>query len=266
MQDKMLVSVVTVVFNGEKHLEQTIQSVLTQTYGNIEYIIIDGGSTDGTLDIIKKYEDRLAYWVSEPDNGISDAFNKGIIKATGEIIGILNADDWYEPDSVAQLVANAEKGDVFHGVMQYWGDEKKLHKTYPDASLLAKEMTINHPTVFVKKWVYEKYGVFRLDYRYAMDYELMLRFFVNGVKFYAIDSVLTNMRYEGVSDTMWKKALQESRRAKDENLPSQKRQNSLYFYKQFARAWLARFLQNIGLAKFVETYRKNFALVKKSNV
>lgn len=263
MQNKPLVSIITVVFNGEKHLEQTMQSVLSQTYNTIEYIIIDGGSTDDTVDIIKKYAERLAYWVSEPDKGISDAFNKGIAKATGEIIGILNADDWYEADTVAQVVAKIDQGDIFHGVMQYWDGDKKLHKTYPDASLLAKEMTINHPTVFVKKWVYEKYGVFKLDYRYAMDYELMLRFFVNGVKFYAIDSVLTNMRYEGVSDTMWKKALLESWRAKDENLTGQKCANRRYYYKQFGRAWLARFLQNIGLAKFVEIYRKNFAMIKK---
>jgi len=263
MSESIKISIITVVFNGKTHMEQTIKSVLSQTYSNIEYIIIDGGSTDGTIDIIKQYEDKLAYWVSEPDRGISDAFNKGIAKATGEIVGILNADDWYEVDTVEKVVANINKGDVLHGVMQYWEGDEKLHKTYPDDTLLPKEMTINHPTVFVKRWVYEKYGVFKLDYRYAMDYELMLRFFVNGVKFYALNDVLTNMRYEGVSDKMWKRALLESRKAKDENLQDQKLTNRLYYYKQFARAWLARFLQDAGFSGVVSLYRKKFAMVKK---
>ena len=88
-----LVSVVTVVFNGEKYLEETIQSVINQTYDNVEYTLIDGGSTDGTVDIIRKYEDKIAYWISEPDNGIFDAMNKGADKATGEYIYYLNAGD-----------------------------------------------------------------------------------------------------------------------------------------------------------------------------
>ena len=102
---KPLVSIVTIVYNGEKHLEQTIQSVLNQTYSNIEYIIIDGGSKDNTINIIEKYSDRLAYWISEKDNGISDAFNKGIAKSTGEIVGLINADDWYDFDAIKHVVS-----------------------------------------------------------------------------------------------------------------------------------------------------------------
>src|SRR5574342_808175 len=95
-----LVSVITVVYNGARHLEQTLLSVINQGYGNIEYIVVDGGSVDGTLDIIGKYEDRIDYWVSEPDDGTYDAMNKGIELAHGELIGLLNSDDYYEPDAI----------------------------------------------------------------------------------------------------------------------------------------------------------------------
>ena len=98
-----LVSVITVVYNGEKYLEQTIQSVINQTYNNIEYIIIDGGSTDTTLDIIKKYKDYISYFISEPDNGLYDAMNKGIRRANGELIGMLNSDDWLNLDAISTV-------------------------------------------------------------------------------------------------------------------------------------------------------------------
>lgn len=98
MEEQLKISIVTVSYNAAKTIEQTIKSVINQTYSNIEYIVIDGGSTDGTVDIIRKYEDRIAYWVSEPDGGIFDAMNKGIKVATGEVVGIINSDDWYEHD------------------------------------------------------------------------------------------------------------------------------------------------------------------------
>ena len=115
-----VISIITITYNGEKHIEQTIQSVLGQTYPNIQYIIIDGGSTDQTLSIIKKYEQKLYYWVSEKDKGISDAFNKGIAKATGEIVGIINADDWYEPAALEQVAARMGDADVCFGDLQLW--------------------------------------------------------------------------------------------------------------------------------------------------
>ena len=111
------VSIVTVSYNCEATIEQTIQSVLSQDYDNVEYIIIDGGSTDGTIEIIRRYESNIAYWNSEPDRGISDAFNKGINCCTGEIVGILNADDLYLPGTVSTVVQafqdNPEAGVVF---------------------------------------------------------------------------------------------------------------------------------------------------------
>ena len=104
MSKKPLVSVITVTYNAKSYLEQTIQSVFAQTYPHIEYIIIDGASTDGTLDIIKRHEKKIAFWVSEKDNGIYDAMNKGIRAANGELIGIINASDYYEPDTISEVV------------------------------------------------------------------------------------------------------------------------------------------------------------------
>lgn len=187
---KPLISIITVVRNGEKYLEQTIQSVLNQTYENIEYIIIDGVSTDGTLDIIRKYEDQIAYWVSEPDGGIYDAMNKGIQLSTGEIIGILNSDDWYLPSAVCQSVQGIQKtGAYFSYGKVYLTKENGLvfGCTSPlnDKEMserIFKEMPFPHLSVFVTRRLYEKIGVFDNSYGLSADYELFVRAYTKGLK------------------------------------------------------------------------------------
>ena len=119
--DNSLISVITVSYNAVSTIEQTILSVINQTYSNIEYIIIDGGSTDGTIDIIRRYEDKIAYWVSEPDRGIYDAMNKGASKANGEYIAFLNSDDWYELDAVSIIAQFADgKTDLISGIIKLY--------------------------------------------------------------------------------------------------------------------------------------------------
>lgn len=196
------VSVITVVYNGEKYLEHTIQSVLNQTYKNIEYIIIDGGSTDGTRDIIKKYEDKLAYWISEKDSGIYDAMNKGIQKATGDYVGLINADDWYELDTIQNIVnsINDEKTiEIVYGNMNIVDIDTNTNKLLlGDINSLNKNMSINHPTCFIKSPLYKE-RLFDIFYKIAADYDLMLYFRFNNKKFFYIDKVLANMRGGGVS-------------------------------------------------------------------
>jgi len=203
--DKPLVSIITVCLNSEKYLEQTIQSVINQTYDNIEYIIIDGGSNDRTLDIIKKYENRIAYWVSEPDKGIYDAMNKGISFARGEWVGIINSDDWYAPDTVHCIVeAAAEKPEtgVFFGNMIVYQPENnrvayhQAKKGQPED--LSLEMNIPHPTCFVARRIYEQFQ-FNPAFRIAGDYDLLVRFYFNGIKFSHIDRTLVYYRPGGIS-------------------------------------------------------------------
>lgn len=202
---KPLVSIITVTLNSAEHLETAVQSVIEQSYPNIEYIIVDGGSTDGTLDIVKKYGNRVTKWVSEPDKGIYDAMNKGIKLASGELIGILNSDDWYEKDTVQTVVdislLHPDYG-LFHGDLLFWSEDlKPLYTLKPDISFkeIWNKMPVNHPTCFVRKEIYEKMGNFTLKYKIANDYDLILRLFVNGVKFKYIDRKLTNMRTGGLS-------------------------------------------------------------------
>ncbi len=133
-QDKPLVSIITVCLNSEKTIEQTIQSVINQTYPNIEYIIIDGKSTDRTLEIIDKYKGKISILVSESDEGIYDAMNKGLKLATGELIGIINSDDWYESDAVETIVNSflADRNvQVIYGNMDVYDQDKFIRTIYP---------------------------------------------------------------------------------------------------------------------------------------
>lgn len=206
MDKKPLVSVITVCYNSEKHIRDTIESVLNQTYDNIEYILVDGKSSDKTLDIIKEYEPKFngkMRWLSEPDDGIYDAMNKGIDLANGEIIGIINSDDWYELYTVEKVVNEFEKTDV----EVVYGDlykiipgfsEKYIHTGDLSNKKISK-IRFNHPTFFVKKSIYEKFGKFDTSYPVSADLDLTIRFLYNDVIFYRIPMVLANFRLGGVT-------------------------------------------------------------------
>jgi len=253
--DKPLISVITVVFNGAEYLEQTINSVIGQTYDNVEYIIIDGGSTDGTLDIIKKHEGQIDYWVSERDKGISDAFNKGISLCSGEIVGIINADDWYEKMAFSSIEKYIGKADVLYGDMNLLDDVGKKITPKVDHNNLKKNMTICHPSCFVKSRVYKKRFIYETGFNYAMDYELLLKLYLGGGKFFYIGKVISNMRSLGVSDNMWINALKEVRKAKKVNGVSFVNYQ-VYFYFYFLKQSVRRFFQSIGLGWVVNVYRQ----------
>lgn len=214
-QDK--ISIITVVYNRAKTIEQTIQSVLNQTYKNIEYIIIDGQSTDGTIDIIEKYKNKISCYISEPDQGIYDAMNKGIAKASGDVIGILNADDWYDVQAV-EYVMNCFAGnsaDIVYGEVKRVETDESISITKKAGSLedLWYIMSIWHPAVFVKKEVYHSLGVFSTEYEIAGDYEFLLRCYSNQIKFVYLDKVLTYFRSAGISNTKHMKCAREVNRA-----------------------------------------------------
>ncbi|WKZ65496.1 MAG: glycosyltransferase family 2 protein [Flavobacteriales bacterium] len=158
---KPVVSIVTVVFNGAFTLERTIQSVLGQSYPFIEYIVVDGGSTDGTLELLRRYEDRVDLWVSERDKGIYDAMNKGVALATGEWVALINADDWYEPEAVARAMEAAKDRpatNIVHGDIwiHYPNGHRKVKRARQSGFLLKYwEMVLNHPSFFVRRSYYK---------------------------------------------------------------------------------------------------------------
>lgn len=182
----MKVSLITVTYNSENTLYNTIESIRNQDYPDIEYIIVDGNSTDGTVEIIKNNTDVISKWISEPDNGLYDAMNKGIKLASGNVIGILNSDDFYIDKNVISDIVNcfiennvdAVHAELFY-VEQFNTDKIVRHWKTGDYTLRAflNGWHPAHPTLFLKKNVYEKYGSFNLNFRLAADFELMCRLF-----------------------------------------------------------------------------------------
>ena len=215
----MKFSIVTVCFNSLSTIRDTITSVLNQTMLPYEYIIVDGQSTDGTLCVIEEYKDEFAkknIWLkvlSEPDDGLYDAMNKGIELAKGDVIGIVNSDDWYEPNTIENandVFEKDKKIGIVHGLMR-----RIRHDGYSylmagkDIKRLRYYMCLNHPTFMVKKNVYEELGVFNTSYKLSADYDFTLRAYLAGVEFYKIDYIMSNMRLGGVSDLRYKEGLKE---------------------------------------------------------
>jgi glycosyltransferase involved in cell wall biosynthesis len=207
MSDK-LISVVTTFFNAEDTIEDTILSIANQSYKNIEVIFVDGKSTDKSLDIVRRNAfrfDRIKI-ISEPDNGIYDGMNKGIINAEGEIVAILNADDYFEPNALTDVNRLFEYGcDILAGTIQKIlpnGEKEKLIYRSELPLLSPKSATIHHPSVFVKKALYNSIGIFNTNYQISADYDFIARAVNAGANIIYTDIVMTNMRVGGVSDCM----------------------------------------------------------------
>lgn len=214
------ISVITISYNSKATIENTFQSILEQQYRPLEYVLVDGGSTDGTIDLIEKYIPLFqskgieVSFKSEKDNGISDAFNKGISRASGDIIGIINSDDQLLPNALEKVekpFCNSDVEVVCGDCL--WVDNTNnlsyVRKSKLNLKKLKYEMVLMHPTCFVRKIIYEKYGMFDVDLRYVMDKDLMARFYRNGVKFHYIPEVLTSMSAGGASDVNVKRVFDE---------------------------------------------------------
>lgn len=184
MKTGPLVSIVTPCWNSQAYLEQTIQSIIGQSYKNIEYIVIDGGSTDGTLEIIRKYGSHISYWVSEPDGGMYQAINKGMGMAKGEIVAYLNSDDLYYPDTISKVVSffsNHPFADLVYGNLDFVDSEGRVLFTqiYPDFNwnrfVRSNYATIGQPAAFWRRDLIEKIGLFDESMRMAADFEYFVR-------------------------------------------------------------------------------------------
>jgi glycosyltransferase len=204
------VTIITVCYNSAKTIEDTIQSVINQTYDNIEYIIVDGLSTDNTLEIVNNYKDKIAKVVSEKDAGLYDAINKGIDLATGEIIANLNSDDFYIDNNVIADVVKKmeeEKSDTLYADLYYVDavDTDKVTRNWVSRAykkgMFFKGWMPPHPTFFVRKSVYDNYGNFNLELKSAADYEIMLRFIhKHECTISYLPRVVVRMRVGGVSN------------------------------------------------------------------
>ena len=201
MNNPPLITIITVAYNAVKDIENTILSVLNQTYPNIEYIIIDGGSTDGTLDIIKKYEDKISYWVSEPDKGIYDAMNKGTLKATGGWLNFMNAGDTFYNEQVLEKVFKDNDWtdtDVIYGNVNIeYPKKKKLKKPLP-LKKIEQQMVFCHQGSFVRTMLQKQY-LFNTTYRISADYNFFHQLYIEGKHFHYLNFVIAIFLYGGVS-------------------------------------------------------------------
>lgn len=200
------ITIITVCFNSEKTIGQTIESVLAQTFSDYQYIIVDGKSTDSTMDIVNSYQEKFEKGrfkvVSEPDRGIYDAMNKGIRLAEGELIGIINSDDWYEKDALETAwhlyQDSREKNVIIYGAMRYLQEERLDRIIYFRHEFIAERM-ICHPTCFVAKKVYDQIGLFDENYRIAADHDFIWRAVEREIFFIGVDKIMANFRMGGIS-------------------------------------------------------------------
>lgn len=260
--NRPLVSIITPTLNSERFVRDNIKSVLSQTYSNIEHIIIDGGSTDNTVTIVREMDPK-AVIISEPDEGISDAFNKGLKLAKGDIIAILNSDDYYADSQVikkcVEIFISKPEIKIIYGKVRFIDPktEETLAIYYSEPFSLEKmkrELIISHPSTFIRREVYEAVGEFSLQYKICMDHDYLLR----AVKQYhphAVEDVITVMRRGGVSTKNIYLAHREAYRifrSNGGNITSA----SLNLVSGYVKTWLSLFLQDIGLSKMVLFYRK----------
>ena len=211
------ITIITVAYNSANTIRDTINSITNQDYKNIEYIIIDGGSNDGTIDIIKEFPDTVDYYISEKDKGIYDAMNKGIIAATGDIIGILNSDDFYPNNFILSNVAKSfyqEQCDAVYGDLVYvhMQDTSRIVRywqagTYTTAKLKNGWM-LPHPTFFVKSSIYNRFGLYSTELKQAADYKMILKLlYKHNISASYIPMILVKMRMGGASNVSLRQRL-----------------------------------------------------------
>ena len=213
----MRISIITVAYNAARTIADTLESVAAQTHPEIEHIVVDGASTDGTLDVIERHHDKLTKVISEPDRGIYDAMNKGIRVATGDVIGFLNADDVFAQKNVLAMVAEIMKRehlDALFGDVEFFRPDNpgRTIRRYSSAHFRPDRSAWGwmpaHPALFVRREVFQRVGVFRTDYRIAGDFEFVARAFgKNTLRYRHLPEVLVRMRTGGISTAGWRNTL-----------------------------------------------------------
>lgn len=259
----MKFSIITVSYNSEKTIERTIKSILSQTYQDYEYIVVDGASKDSTIDIVKAYNSefngKLKY-VSEPDKGIYDAMNKGIKIAQGEIIGIVNSDDWLDSQALDNILSALESTNnpnaVYTGDICYHyqdGTTQIISYNQKDLDHYAKvwRLGINHPATFVPKALYEKYGIFDINIKLQADSDFIDRLYYNNVKFVFLDHIISNQSDGGASTNNLDKSLKDYKYVLNKNMS-----NSLKRYLYYIKYWIAVQLKKHAPLCILKLHRK----------
>ena len=209
----MKISIITVCYNSVATLETTIKSVIDQTYSNIEYIVVDGGSTDGTLDLIHKYKKHIDKFISEPDKGIFDAMNKGVQLATSDVVGLINSDDLFNSEMAVEKIMNVFNSDKsldsLYADLYYVSqtNTKKIIRRWVTGDLKSFKSGWHpaHPTFYVKKKVYDNYGLYNIELKLAADFEIMLRFLERyKISTFYLQEPLVRMRLGGASNNSFK--------------------------------------------------------------
>jgi len=253
------ITIITVVYNGAAYLEDAISSVISQSSGHLEYVVIDGGSQDGSVDIIRQYEDQIDIWISEPDDGIYDAMNKGIRLATGDVIGILNSDDVLNDkviEQIAEVFRNEPLLDFVYGFVERITTSGKVYDIAPSLSISEMEkkkfhqIPIPHGALFVKKNMFDELGFYKTDYVVNSDYDFILRLIENQKIGKKLDVAISRFRDGGLSSnyiTFWERR----KILKEYNVPFMKREYVIL------KAIIKLFLSKLLPETIVSYLRKN---------
>jgi glycosyltransferase involved in cell wall biosynthesis len=211
-QYRPLVSIITVVFNNSDYIRDAIESVVSQSYPLIEYIVIDGGSTDGTIEVIKEYQDKISVFISEIDNGIYDALNKGITHASGDVVAILHSDDQFcDANVVSNMVLHMSQTDsefCFSDLVHVDSLSGKVSRYYMANFFKQWMFRIGwmppHPTCFIKRSLFDEFGMYSTDYKIAGDFDLLVRFFYGRkIRWSYLDQITVKMSPGGTSNSGW---------------------------------------------------------------
>ncbi len=243
--DNYKVSIITVSYNSSNTIKDTIQSVLEQTYSNIEYIIVDGASNDATVDIIKSFGNRISKFISEADCGMYDAMNKGIKLASGDIIGMLNADDFFSSHDIIETVAKSFKDknlDVLYGDVQFVNPNNlnKIVRYYSSKRFIPNKFKFGimpaHPSFYVKRELFDKFGFYKTDYKIGADFELLVRFlYKNKLKYQYLEKPFVTMRTGGVSNQSYKSRILLNQEIKRACLENSIKTNYFNIYSKYLR-------------------------------